>query len=422
MCRENEDRPIISGLQKLVIPRLTRNLAVLLLICVIPVLAACGGRAMQEEEVVQPLRDVSRAPSHVTASRDTSMQSPPPHIMEQLNFDFEWESELSSGHIFLYGEFHGCGVTMARQLEIWGDYYHNYGMRHLFLESAYFTAQFLNMWMQADDDEILLMLSGYWVGTSLNNPYTLAFFRTIKSDFPKTIFHGTDVGHQSDTIGERFLVYLINNDLRQTESYRLTRENIAQYRRFREVSSHAIRAYYKPQNFVREFDRLVDQDIMAFHGMAHVELAGYFLSMNGLPSMATTLRNRYRSALHTFDMTDARSLPVPMSAPLLRPNYRGDVINVNGVDFYATHFGVHTFSTIDIVAREFWRLEDAYEVFSDNEVTRSVLLFDNFPMFVEAGQVFVVDIHYRNGTVGRYFYRASGFYLIDRPAAQRIVL
>jgi len=327
---------------------------------------------------------------------------------------YEPQEELppSTGRIFLFGEIHGSVATMDRQLEIWGDFYHNHGMRHLFVENSYFAAQFLNMWMQADDDTILYQLFEDWRGTAKDVPHTLVFYKTIKMDFPETIFHGTDVGHQSRTIGQRFLRYLIDNNLQGTESYRLTRENMAQYNRFRREDSHAVRAYYKPLNFTREFDRLGNQDIMAIHGGAHVDF-GDFQGYPGVPTMATTLRDRYGDALQTFDMRYNAVRYVPYREP-----YRIDTITVGGIDFEASYFGNDGARFNNITGREFWRLENAYEYFRGSRLTGSVLPFDNFPIKVEIGQVFVIDIHFADGTVTRGYYRASGLYWNGRPSTQ----
>lgn len=318
------------------------------------------------------------------------------------------DNEPSTGRIFLYGELHGSSVTMGRQLEIWGDYYNNYDMRHLFIETAYFTAQFLNMWMQADDDVILYQLFEDWLGSPKHNPHTLVFYRTIKNEFPETVFHGTDVGHQSRSTGQRFLRYLTDNNLQDTESYRLTRENIAQFQRFEREDSHAIRAYYKPQNFIREFDKLDNQDVMAIHGMGHVYL-GDFPGYSGVPTMAAVLHERYSDALQTFDMTHyARR----------RDPYRVDIITINDIDFEASYFGNDGARFGNIVGREFWRLENAYEYFRDSPSAEYVLPFDNFPMHVEVGQVFVLDIHFDDNTIRRQFYRASGYYWNNSPSTQ----
>ncbi len=53
----------------------------------------------------------------------------------------------SEGQIYLYGEQHGNDAILEKELELWYDHYHKDGMRHLFLEHPYYTAEFLNIWM-----------------------------------------------------------------------------------------------------------------------------------------------------------------------------------------------------------------------------------------------------------------------------------
>jgi len=53
-------------------------------------------------------------------------------------------------------------------------------MRHLFVELPYYTAEFLNIWMKSDSDEILDELYNDWIGTALYNPYTKEFYKKIK--------------------------------------------------------------------------------------------------------------------------------------------------------------------------------------------------------------------------------------------------
>ena len=58
------------------------------------------------------------------------------------------------GEIYLYGEEHSKQSILDKELSIWGEYYEK-GMRDLFVEFPYTDAQFLNLWMQAEDDELL---------------------------------------------------------------------------------------------------------------------------------------------------------------------------------------------------------------------------------------------------------------------------
>jgi len=332
---------------------------------------------------------------------------------------YEVHEELSpsTGRIFMFGERHGNQTTMRRQLEIWGEFYHNNGMRHLFVELPYFAAEFLNIWMQAEDDTILLELFEDWRGTSLHVPYTLDFYRTIKADFPETIFHGTDVGHAADSTGQRFLRHLRDNGLTDGEQYRITNENIAQFRHFDSVGDHTLRSsVYKPQNFTREFDRLGNQDIMAIHGAGHVHF-GYFDGRVGMPTLAYALQQRYGDNIEIFDMTRYALVAEPQQI---------DIITINNTDFSAPFFGRRyiNFTTADgrlILWREFWRLEEAYPHFADSPLTGNVLPFTNFPFVAEVGQVFVVDYGYSDGTTERQYLRASGEYWQNMPVAQEFL-
>ena len=55
---------------------------------------------------------------------------------------------------YLFGEVHGSEAVCLKEFEIWKDFYAR-GFRHLFLEIPYFYAQFLNLWMNSEDDLIL---------------------------------------------------------------------------------------------------------------------------------------------------------------------------------------------------------------------------------------------------------------------------
>lgn len=57
--------------------------------------------------------------------------------------------------IYLYGEEHGKAKTYQKEFELWRGHCENEGLRHLFLELPYFTAQYLNIWMRSKNDAIL---------------------------------------------------------------------------------------------------------------------------------------------------------------------------------------------------------------------------------------------------------------------------
>jgi len=317
------------------------------------------------------------------------------------------ELEQSTGQIFLYGERHGVAQIMDRQLEIWGEYYNNYNMRHLFVEFGFFTAEFLNLWMQSDNDDILYELFDDWAGTAFHIPHTLVFFRTIKNDFPETIFHGTDVGHQFNTVGKRFLQHLIDNNLQGTEQYLLTLESIEQGEHWQNTRDLEFRITTKTENFIRAFDRLVDQNVMGIYGSTHTNLG--FINAHGLtnvPTMAERLRERYGEALNTESLSWMAAIISPI---------RIDTIIINDVSYEASYFGTNTTVINNIVSRSFWRLENAYDDFKDNPTTGNVMPFDNFPMLIEIGQVFIVDLTFTDGSVMRLFHRSDGGYWQGRP-------
>ncbi len=114
---------------------------------------------------------------------------------------------IPAGQIYLYGEIHGIAAIEEYEAERWKECYDR-GMRHLFVELSHYTAQWLNLWMDAEDDEILEQLHQDWESTLSSGAETLDFYRTIKEQCPETVFHGTDVGHQYDSTGARYQDYL----------------------------------------------------------------------------------------------------------------------------------------------------------------------------------------------------------------------
>ena len=106
--------------------------------------------------------------------------------------------------LYLYGEFHANDELLQRELALWKDYYAG-GMRDLFVELPYYTAQYLNRWMQADNDRILMEVYADWKGSASYHQNVLDFYRGIKAACPETVFHGTDVGHQYNSTGYRYL-------------------------------------------------------------------------------------------------------------------------------------------------------------------------------------------------------------------------
>lgn len=127
------------------------------------------------------------------------------------------------GEIYLYGEEHSKQSILDKELSIWGEYYEK-GMRDLFVEFPYTDAQFLNLWMQADDDELLDLQFKDWGGTEGGTEVEKNFLKQIKEQYPETVFHGTDVGHTWESTGPRYLAYLEANGQKDSEEYRRAQE------------------------------------------------------------------------------------------------------------------------------------------------------------------------------------------------------
>jgi len=324
-------------------------------------------------------------------------------------------AKRSTGQIFLYGEIHGVPRIMNRKLEIWGEYYHNRNMRHLFIELPYFSAEFLNVWMQSGNDDMLFKIFGDWTDDWTDNPPdspAIMFFRTIKNEFPETIFHGVDVGHQYWSTGRLFLQYLRDNNLQGTERYLRTLEAIEQGERYYSDFDHEFRVTTMTENFIRAFDGLGGQNVMGvLFGVTHIAF-GYMTTMGfpDTPTMAQRLRERYGDALHTTDLSLAPSEGLPLFALEADPMpIRTDIITINDTDYEASYFGTHlTFATQYFVSLSFWRLENAYDDFSGKPATGDMLLAEHFPMVIEVNQVFIVAVTLADGSVARLFYRSDG--------------
>ncbi|MDI9471263.1 MAG: hypothetical protein QM296_13840 [Bacillota bacterium] len=204
--------------------------------------------------------------------------------------------------IFLYGEKHGIDAIIDREFELWHEHYHSDGMRHLFLELPYFSAEFLNIWMHEEGDEILHALYDDLEGTAAHVPAFKGFYRRIKQQCPETVFHGTDVGHQFFSTGERFLKYLEQHHLENSRKYILAQEAVEQGERFYENSDFVYRENKMVENFIREFDSLAGERIMGIYGGAHTKLDA--LDYSGqVPCMARQLKEHYGDIIYSENLS-----------------------------------------------------------------------------------------------------------------------
>ena len=319
-----------------------------------------------------------------------------------------------TGQSYLYGEFHYSEAVHAWEFELWSECYHQRGMRHLFMELPYYMAEWLNLWMQAEGDELLdeyiqELVEMRQVSDSPMpaEAYELdrTLFKRIKEDCPETVFHGTDVGHLywNERIGEPYLKHLEDAGQADSEQYRLAKENMEQGEYFcgnAPGGDFTYREQKLAENFIRERDKLGNADVMGIYGGGHVEpgrIVDWYGADGTEPNMASRLLKRYGEDVHCEDL--AGSVP-PLGT---------DVITLAGKDYTAQQFGkIYIPTPSGDCYMEYWRLEDAYEDFQFAAPTYKFLYVDQyFPMAVEEGQVFVVDQAWK-GTVERSYYRCTG--------------
>lgn len=316
----------------------------------------------------------------------------------------------SANTIYLYGEHHGVEWILKEEVELWRKHYNEETMRHLFIEFPYYTAEFLNLWMQAENDEILDGLYMDWEGTASYSPHVKQFYQTIKEEFPETVFHGTDVGHQYHTTGKRYLDYLKQNGWEDSEEYNLAQEAIKQGQYFYSYSDDIYRENKLVENFIREFDKLAGESVMGIYGGAHTDFDAMDYMTGTVPSMANQLKQRY-------DMIYSQNLAL-QTDPL-----RSEQVRINGQDYEARFLAKQDLTGFqNFIYREFWRLEDAYEDFKNKEKTGDVLPYNNYPMEISEGQVFRIDYALTDGSVMSLYYRSDGDMWNDLPVTEGFIL
>ena len=195
--------------------------------------------------------------------------------------------------IYLYGEYHGKQEYLDKEFELWKFHYEQNGMRDLFIETEYYTAQMLNIWLHEPDDEILNVIYHNNEGTLVHTEAQLDFYKKIKKECPETVFHGTDIGHIPET-GAWYLDYLEEHGMKDSREYELTMENILQGDKFYADGKldHSYRENCMVENFIREYDTLDGTGIMGIYGDGHADPSDESMD-NDTHCMAFQLREYY---------------------------------------------------------------------------------------------------------------------------------
>lgn len=323
------------------------------------------------------------------------------------------KSDKDGGKIYLYGEEHGVEKITQKELELFRAHYKR-GCTHLFLEIPSYTAEFLNLWMKEKDDTILDALFKDLEGTAFCNPHTLSFFREIKKYFPRTVFHGTDVGHQYETTGKRFLLYLESEKRQGEETWTRTKETVRQgeiYYTDTNQNSMAYREKMMVQNFVYEFQKLHGEDVVGIYGSAHTDV--FAMDTTGTqPCMARALKALYGEALRSENL----ALLVKEISPL-----RSETVTAAGKRYKAFYYGKQDLRGFRGFAfREFYRLSGAYKAMEGKKKTGDYLPQSNYPMKIKEGEVYVIDYTKIDGTAMRLYYICSGKMLKGEMISENI--
>ena len=377
------------------------------------ILSACSYRTKQSNTSIQSVQSEQSNTSKQSVQSEQINKSEESNKSEQSNI--ATPSKQSTGHIYLYGEVHGVDKIYEKEFELWNEYYQNQDMRHLFIEFPYYTAEYLNLWMQSDNNDILDELFIDFAGTASDTPTFKEFYEKIKEQCPETIFHGTDVGHQYDSTGARFLEYLESSNLENTDQYLLTQEAIEQGKYYYEHSNEVYRENTMVENFIREFDKLSNENIMGIYGGAHTGLEAMDFMTESVPCMANQLAKLYADIISSEDLSSMAKDIDPI---------RVETIKLNGKDYEALYFGKQNLSAFfeEYSCREFWRLENAYDDFMDNPLTGSVLPYNDYLMKIETGQIFVIDYTRKDGSVIREYHRSDGYVWNDMPSTQEFIV
>ena len=201
--------------------------------------------------------------------------------------------------IMLYGEAHGSKIYYDIEFDLWKDCYDKV-MRDLFVEHAYFNAKYMNLWMSEDTDEKLDEFMEDISDTQTGNRYFREFLERIKTECPETVFHGTDIGHQLYSTAPRYLAYLEEHGMKDSEEYKETLENMAQAEEHmalpdQNYGMNPLREGYMVDNFIEAYDS-VGGKIMGIYGSYHTDLSNPEL-------MAGRLKAHYGDIISSVTMS-----------------------------------------------------------------------------------------------------------------------
>lgn len=312
------------------------------------------------------------------------------------------EEKLKPG-IYLCAELHSEQNCLDKELQRWGEFYAK-GARHLFMEDTYAFIAYINEWMHTDSDDILNEVFEDLKGTQMASPLMKDFFQKIKSNYPETIFHSTDLGHQYATTGARYVKKLEEEGREDTEEYRRAVENNESGKEFYDLGNYNTlegsnyRESKLVEYFIKEYEALSGEFIMGIYGWGHLEIESTHCYCGSDPQMVNQLIDKYGDLVQVEGMT-------------WRDPIRTEKMTVKGKEYDATYYGETDTSDWEWKHVEYrvWRLENAYEDLKDCIPDYSFGFLDvcYYPLKVEKDEIYVIDFVDKDGNIDRYYYKSD---------------
>ena len=236
------------------------------------------------------------------------------------------------------------------------------------------------------------------------------FYKSIKEQYPETVFHGFDVGHQYNTTGTRYLIGLALTGQMGSADWDETQQTIEQGKQYYQTGDDVYRENVMAENLARIFESLpMGASVMVITGSAHSNLYAMDPFTGTVPCMAGQLRQQYGAALQARNLSDG-----------INYTRAGDteLVALGGVDYTAVCLGEQDLTGLapGYRSRAFWLVEGAYEAARALPATGEVLPCSNYLNPVEEGQVYRVVYTLEDGSAQTRYYRADGATYEGSPA------
>ena len=314
-----------------------------------------------------------------------------------------------TGRIYLYGETHADAACLEQEMAAWDRYYKELGMRDLFIEVPSYTAQFMNLWMKAEDDAILSRLFEDLEGTLMHDQKIWDFYKSIKEQYPETVFHGFDVGHQYNTTGARYLIGLALTGQMGSADWDEAQRVIDQGKQYYQTGDNAYRENAMTENLTRAFEALpMGASVMVITGSAHSNLYAMDYYTGAVPCMANQLRQQYGAALVARNLSAGIDYArAGETAP----------VTLGGAEYTAVCLGEQDLTALSdqYLSRTYWLIPDSYAAAAALPADGTVLPHTEYISPVETGQVYRLDYLCADGSTVQWFYRADGALWQDIP-------